>query len=88
MNRFASANCPNCQTFFDRLPVEGDESGAYVVLEITPCATCAALLCACCERFACDGCGHAFCSEHLVIVPDGTPDPLLVTWPPRPAQRR
>jgi hypothetical protein len=76
MKRFDSATCPNCQTYFDRLPVDGDEDGAYVALEVKPCATCGALLCPCCSRFACDGCDQTFCSEHVVLVEDGTPNPL------------
>jgi len=46
------------------------------VLPVTPCADCGALLCACCDQFHCDGCGHTFCADHLVSVPDGTDRPL------------
>jgi len=35
---FASASCPECQTDFDRLPVEYDEDGGYAVLPVRPCA--------------------------------------------------
>jgi hypothetical protein len=76
MKSFDSATCPNCQTLFDRLPVERDEDAAYVVLEVRPCHTCGALLCGACSQFACDGCGQIHCSEHLVLVEDGTPRPL------------
>lgn len=68
----ASAECPLCCTTFDRLPVE---DGA-VTLEVTPCRDCGAPLCACCSQFACDGCGHAFCTSHMISVPDGTERPL------------
>jgi len=43
---------------------------------LRPCAGCGKLLCACCDQFHCDGCGHRFCIDHLVSVPDGTPIPL------------
>lgn len=57
-------------------PVEYDEDGGYVYVEVRPCAGCGKLLCACCDQFHCDGCGHRFCIDHLVSVPDGTPTPL------------
>lgn len=78
MNRtaFASATCTNCSTDFDRLPVERDEDGAYVVIPVKPCPTCGVLLCPCCDQFACNGCGGTFCASHLVAVPDGTDYPL------------
>ena len=76
MKSFDSATCPNCQTYFDRLPVERDENGAYVVLESRPCATCGQMLCPCCSTFACDGCNQIHCSDHVVVVPDGTDKPL------------
>jgi hypothetical protein len=74
----ASATCPTCDTDFARLPVEYDEEGGYIVLEVKPCAdsACGKLLCACCHQFHCDGCGQTFCADHLVSVPDGTPTPL------------
>jgi hypothetical protein len=65
---FTNATCPNCQTYFDRVPVEGDGVDFYAALEITPCAECGALLCACCERFACDACGETFCTAHETLV--------------------
>ena len=72
-----SAACTNCQTSFANLPVDHDEDGAsYAVLELTPCAECGTLLCPCCSTFHCDGCGETFCSEHAVIVEDGTDRPL------------
>jgi hypothetical protein len=76
--RFTSATCPECETIFDRVPVEYDEDGGYAVLEIHPCAhtECGKLLCACCDQFHCDGCGETFCADHLVSVPDGTDNPL------------
>jgi hypothetical protein len=78
MRSTTSASCPACHTEFDRLPIEYDEDGGYAVLEVWPCAdsTCGKLLCACCDQFHCDGCGHTFCADHLVSVPDGTPTPL------------
>lgn len=67
---FSDATCPACLTYYDRLPVERDASGdACVALPVRPCADCGALLCACCEQFACDGCGLTFCTAHLVRVP-------------------
>ena len=75
--RFTSTTCPHCETIFDRLPVEYDEDGTgTAILETQPCADCSKLLCPCCQRFARDGCGQAYCAEHLVLVPDGTPQPL------------
>ena len=70
-----NASCPTCETTFT-VPVHGDEDGAYAALELTQCQECAALLCGCCEQFACDGCGMTFCLDHLVSVPDGTESPL------------
>ena len=72
--KFASASCPTCNTFFERLPIEYDDSDAYAFLEVRPCAdiSCGKMLCACCDQFHCDGCGQTFCSDHLVSVPDGT----------------
>ena len=77
--KFTNAECPECRTSFDRLPVEYDEDCiGYAVLEVTPCADaiCAKLLCPCCDRFACDGCGLTFCTDHMVRVDDGTDTPL------------
>lgn len=75
--RFDSATCPNCQTLFDRLPVDGDEDGnCWLVMESKPCHTCLTLPCPNCSQFACDGCGQTHCSKHLALVEDGTPDPL------------
>jgi hypothetical protein len=76
MKSFDSATCPNCKTYFDRLPVDGDEDGLFVALEVKPCATCGALLCPCCSVFKCEGCDGLHCSEHIVLVEDGTPNPL------------
>lgn len=67
MKRFDSATCPNCQTLFDRLPVDGDEDGAYVALEVKPCATCGTLLCPCCEQFVCEH-GDTHCVSHLTVL--------------------
>lgn len=75
-NTFTDASCPTCETYFDRLPVEWDEDGGYAFLPVRPCASCAALLCACCDQFHCDGCGMTFCADHLVSVEDGTETPL------------
>ena len=36
--QFTSASCPNCNTYYDRVPVEYDEDGSYAVLEVYPCA--------------------------------------------------
>ena len=76
--QFDSASCPTCDTLFERLPVEYDEDYGYAVLEVHPCAdpACDKLLCACCDQFHCDGCGHTFCADHLVSIPDGTDRPL------------
>jgi hypothetical protein len=79
--QFDSASCPTCDTLFERLPVEYDEDGGYVFLEVHPCAGCATLLCACCDQFHCDGCGQTFCADHLVSVPDGTESPLHCCGP-------
>jgi hypothetical protein len=73
---FANASCPTCDTTFTRVPVHGDEDGAYAALELKPCGNCGALLCPCCEQFQCCGCAQIFCLEHLVNVPDGTSNPL------------
>src|SRR3954463_4272849 len=69
MNRyFDSATCPNCQTYFDRVPVDGDEDGCCcVVLESKPCATCGQMLCPCCEQFVCEH-GETHCIEHLTVL--------------------
>jgi hypothetical protein len=76
MKQFDSATCPKCQTYFDRLPVDGDEDGNYyVVFPVAACTTCGVLLCPCCEQFTCE-CGQVHCSEHMVLVQDGTPNPL------------
>jgi hypothetical protein len=76
MNFYGSATCPNCQTDFDRLALDGDEDGnCYVVLPVAACATCGVLLCPCCEQFTCE-CGQVHCAEHVILVPDGTPKPL------------
>lgn len=76
--KFTSASCPACEILFERLPVEYDEDGGYAFLEVRPCAdaTCGKMLCACCDQFHCDGCGEAFCADHLISVPDGTDTPL------------
>ena len=77
--RFTNASCPECNTFFDRLPLEYDEDGlGCAVLEVMPCMHpgCERLLCPCCAKFACDGCGQTFCAIHLASVKDGTPRPL------------
>lgn len=73
-----SASCPTCDTLFESLSVEFDEDGGYAVLEMHPCFEpgCGVLLCSCCDQFHCDGCGHTFCADHLVSVPDGTDSPL------------
>ena len=67
---FTSASCPTCETFFDRVPVEYDEDGGYVCLEVYPCAGCGTMLCACCDQFHCDGCGQTFCRGHRVSDDD------------------
>jgi hypothetical protein len=73
---FDSATCPNCQTYFDHLPVDGDEDGnAYVALEVTPCATCGVPLCGACSSFVCEH-GETHCALHLTLVADGTASPL------------
>ena len=74
--QFDSASCPNCYTFFDRLPVEYDEDGGYVFLEVHPCPACGTMLCPCCDQFHCDGCGQAFCADHLVSIPELTGPPM------------
>ena len=63
--QFDSTSCPTCDTLFERLPVEYDEDGGYVFLEVHPCA----------------GCGQTFCIDHLVSVPDGTETPLHCCGP-------
>jgi hypothetical protein len=76
MKHFDSATCPNCQTYFDRLPVDGDEDGnSYVVLPLTACATCGVLLCPCCEQFTCEY-GQVHCAEYVILIPDGRDKPL------------
>lgn len=72
----ASATCPTCETIHTNLPFERDETGGYAVLEVMQCAECGTLLCECCDQFDCDGCGHAHCLEHLIVVPDSTDRPL------------
>jgi hypothetical protein len=74
--RFTTTSCPTCETSFDRVPVEYDGDQGYAALELKPCRECGALLCPCCEQFLCDGCAATFCPSHLVIIPDGTLDPL------------
>src|SRR5262245_60424983 len=76
MKQFDSATCPNCETLFDRFPVDGDEDGnCYVVFPVTACATCGVLLCPCCPQFTCEY-GQVHCWEHVILVSDGTPNPL------------
>jgi hypothetical protein len=75
-SHFTNATCPTCDTTFTRVPVHGDEDGAYAALELKSCGECAVLLCPCCEQFQCDGCAQTFCLEHLVSIPDGTLTPL------------
>ena len=67
---FTSATCPECQTYFDRLPVAGDGRDVYAALEVKPCRECGAMLCSCCAQFACDACGNTVCLSHLAIVDD------------------
>lgn len=71
-----TATCPTCETLFEGVTFEQDDFGAYAVLDLKSCPACAALLCACCDQFACDGCAATFCASHLVLVEDGTPQPL------------
>lgn len=73
-SKFTDTTCPNCCTYFDRLPFERDEDGyGCSVLPVTPCAapTCGTLLCSCCDQFHCDGCGDTFCADHMISIPDG-----------------
>lgn len=75
--QFTSHTCPNCDTNFDRLPLDYDEDGiGTAVLEVHPCPLCGALLCPCCGQFQCDGCGETFCALHKVVLEDGTDNPL------------
>ena len=67
-----NATCPNCCTFFERIPVEYDEEGGYVVLMVIPCTGCGKLLCSACDWYKCDGCGDVFCADCLQLVDDGT----------------
>jgi hypothetical protein len=67
----ASTECPECETTFERLPVERDEDGGYVLLAVTECPACAKLLCRACDQFECGECRRAFCLGHLVSVPGG-----------------
>lgn len=65
--QFTDAECPLCNTSFDRLPVDYDEDGnGAALLEVTACAQCGALLCSCCPQFHCDACGERVCLTHLV----------------------
>ena len=81
--QFTSTSCPNCNTYFDRVPVEYDEDGSYAVLEVYPCAdaNCGKLLCPCCDQFHCDGCGLTFCADHLVSIPETTGTPMHCCGP-------
>jgi len=72
----ANATCPNCDTLFERLPVEYDEEGGYAALKVTPCTGCGKLLCSACDWSKCDGCGNVFCADCLQLVDDGTASPL------------
>jgi len=81
ITQFTSASCLNCDTLFERLPVEYDEDGGYVFLEVHPCALCGTMLCACCDQFHCDGCGQTFCGDHLISVPNATETPLHCCGP-------
>ena len=72
----ASASCSTCDTLFERLPVERDDDGGYVLVPQKQCPACGALLCPNCEQFACDGCNRTFCASHMLIIPDGTDSPL------------
>ncbi len=76
---FLSADCPECGAAFDRVPVDYDEDGnPEIGMDATRCAleTCGKTLCPCCETFSCDGCGHAFCLAHRVMVANGVYAPL------------
>ncbi len=76
--KYTKATCPECNTTFDRVPVDGDEDGLYACIEVTPCAdpTCGKLLCADCAQFHSGCCGQIFCADHLVLIEDGTDKPL------------
>ncbi len=68
---FTSASCPTCQTHFERVPL--DECGPDLDLSACHHPGCGAFLCANCEQFQSDCCGHTFCSDHMTLIPDGTP---------------
>src|SRR3954469_2797312 len=73
---FDSATCPHCQTYFDRVPVDGDEDGCYcVVIEAKPCGTCGQMLCPCCEQFVCEH-GETHCMTHLTVLDADSTYPL------------
>lgn len=70
-------NCGYCGAEFR---VDQDEDGyAEVPGEYCADPECGNRLCPVCLdhfAFACDGCGLTFCSDHQVLVPDGTDKPL------------
>lgn len=77
--KFASATCTNCNTDFDRIPVDYCEDGqGYVAIPVQKCAhpTCDVLLCPCCPQVHTDCCGETVCADHAVSVEDGTDRPL------------
>lgn len=69
---FDSATCPACNSYLDRLPVDGDEDGAYVALPVAPCTECGAFLCVDCPQFTCESCDQRFCQSHVRLVVGGS----------------
>ena len=67
---FTNATCPECNTYFSRVPVEGDGIDLYAVLEIEICIECGTSLCQCCDRAKCASCNQTVCAEHLTLVDD------------------
>src|SRR5438132_12783162 len=64
MPRKVDIECANCRTTFNHVEVHGHEAVIPQVRCFYP--GCPVELCLCCEQFACDGCGHAFCQDHQI----------------------
>lgn len=75
----ATEDCPNCGATH-LLPVEEDEDGRYVQIDLTPCQhdECTKKLCSACPQFKCAICTLKFCAEHGTKIADDTLCPVCI----------